>query len=313
MAGNLHNRIAFILILLAVVLTADGVRSADRILSADPGQLVRIRMQNARVLTGYADAQSDDRQLVLRGTSANVVLRTRVPWEHVRSAIVADSELSAQQLRQQWTQIVTPGPPSMFRNAALTNVRSVASEDGHTAIRNSVGGLVTVSGSPDRLRNSPDLAVRSLQFSTQPANWDADAAIDGLQITVVPTDRWGRLVAVDGQLDLNLLGLTHSPGGQAQPGLSPVEFPVLETWTQTVRRSDFTSAGAFYRLEYRKLRPDIDTDVVPLGLLSGRLTVPGTGTFAASEEVTVFRPYSPLRDLHQMFRGTRTLPPESRD
>jgi len=35
--------------------------------------------------------------------------------------------------------------------------------------------------------------------------------------------------------------------------------------------------------------------------------------FAANEGVTLLRPFSPTRDFHQMFRGTRTVPGEVRD
>lgn len=153
--------------------------------------------------------------------------------------------------------------------------------------------------------------VRSLQFFTQAANWDNDAEIDGLLIQIRPVDEVGRLVPVNGTLELKLMGLSRTLGGEVQQGLSPVEFPVLDTWSQIVSRADFNNEGAVYRLAFRHYRPGRDVSVDPVGLSKARLAVPGVGAFDASEDVTVLRPYSYIRDQHQMFRGTRMLSGEN--
>ena len=105
----------------------------------------------------------------------------------------------------------------------------------------------------------------------------------------------------------------QSQGGQAQLSRSPIEFPELETWDQPVHRADFTVEGAVYRLDFRRFDAERDTAVVPVGLFSARLSVPSVGTFAATENVTLLRPYSLIRDVHQMHNGTRRLPDKFHD
>ncbi|MBC7967726.1 MAG: hypothetical protein H7Z17_17570 [Fuerstia sp.] len=214
-------------------------------------------------------------------------------------------------------QLMSEGPRSAFSASPLSEPASRPSE-GTSSSRSMhrASGVVTISPGDSVIQTSGTglhSRVRSLQLATQLANWDNDAAIDGLVVRIQPLNDFGQLVPAEGRLNLKLVGLSQSQGGQAQLSRSPVEFPELETWDQPVHRADFTADGAVYRLAFRRFDAERDTDVVPVGLVSARLSVPSVGTFAATENVTLLRPYSLIRDVHQQFNGTRHLRGEFKD
>ena len=286
---------------------------ASTALAEMPATVVTVHMRNGKMTKGLVDADTDKFHLVLRRASANVVLRTRVPWMSVSLVTADEWVLSAEQMKLLIPQLSSMGSRTAFNGSSFIKDSRPYWIAGDTAALASRGGVVSVAVSDRSGDIHAARSVKSLQLVTQLANWDSDAAIDGLLVEIRPLDQFGQLVPVDGQLNLKLLGLSRTPGGQVQPGLSPVEFPELATWTQAVHKADFMREGAIYRLEFRGFRPERDLSIDPVGMISARLVVPGTGTFAASEGLTVLRPYSPIRDFHQMFRGTRTLPREVRD
>ena len=303
------------LALLAAILHC---RAAGVVWSDDASTVVTLLLANGRKTLGLIDSTTDDMHLVIRQSSASVVLRTRVPWISIASIDIENQSVTVTELQQRLPQLHTVGPRSAFAVSPSTVVIQREADPEFESVSPYRGNVVTISSdAPETVSPASPVTpsaqrrVRSLQFSTQPANWDDDAEVDGLLIQIRPVDEVGRLVPVNGTLDLKLLGLSRTSGGQVQPGLSPVEFPVLDSWSQAVRRADFTNEGAVYRLAFRHYRPDREVSVDPVGLTNARLSVSGVGTFAASEDITLLRPYSHIRDQHQMFRGTRMLPDEN--
>ncbi len=281
---------------------------------------VTVYMMNGRKTIGQVDSTTDETHLVIRRSSANVVLRTRVLWTSINKVEIDKQTVSVNSFQQQWPDLKSDGPQSAFALSPSSIKIYRASDPESESVSSRHGNVMTITNElPASIAAATatgarsQASVRSLQFFTQAANWDDDVAIDGLLIHVRPVDASGHMVAINGTLDVKLIGLTQTLGGQVQQGRSPVEFPVLETWSQPIRQSDFTSEGAVYRLEFRRYQPDQDVNVEPIGLTNARLSVPSVGTFAATEDLTWLRPYSQIRDLHQMYRGTRILPQETRD
>lgn len=281
---------------------------------------VTVRLQHGRSMKGFVDEGSNDTHLLLRRTSPQVILRTQLPWTAVASVKFNGQELTAEELKQRLPELSSSGPRSLFPDSSSNVLVHRSQENGVTAVAHDRPAVVTIvpesqpSGqSAAAFKTAARSRVRSLQLITQLANWDNDAAIDGLVVRIQPLNDVGGVVAVDGRLSLKLVSLTETQGGQVQFGRSPVEFPELETWDQPVRRSDFTTDGAVYRLEFRRFDAERDIAVIPVGMVSARLSVPSVGTFAATENVTLLRPYSLIRDVHQQFRGTRQLPGEFKD
>lgn len=282
-------------------------------LAGTPPTAVTVYMLNGKLTKGLVDAETDDVHLVIRRESPNVLLRTRVPWMSVSIVTAGESVLSVEQMKSQIPQLSSIGPKSAAERISFVTSSDQSWIPGPVAAGSSRGEIVPVMASDLSGIGNPARSVKSLQLITRLANWDNDAEIDGLLVEIRPLDQFGQLVTVNGQLNLKLMGISRTLGGHAQPGLSPVEFPELATWTQAVHKADFMPEGAIYRLEFRNFRPERDLSIDPVGTISARLVVPGTGTFAANEGLTVLRPYSPTRDFHQMFRGTRMVPGEVRD
>lgn len=298
---------------LALLTTLLNCLLAGSVQSEDDSSIVTLHLVNGRTTIGSVDAETNDLHLVIRRSSANVILRTKVRWASISRIDIDDRPVATGELKQRLPELVSERPRSVFADASSSvKIQSQADRDS-ALVSSTCGNVVTITSSPREPVSVAAVAraqVKSLQFCTQPANWDNDAEIDGLQIQVRPVDESGRLVRVNGTLEIKLTGLSRTLGGQTQPGLSPVEFPVLETWSQRVRQTDFTNEGAMYRLVFRHDSPDRDLSIDAAGLTSARLIVPGVGTMAATEPLTLLRPYSQMRDQHQMFRGTRILPSE---
>ena len=309
MVSAFWNRVTGVLLT-----TLLGCFSGSRVFSEDAATVIIVRLDHGGRMAGQVDAESDNSHLVIRRTSSNVVIRTRVAWTAIASVVADGNTLSAEQLKERFASLASEGPCS-----ALVGNKSLESshrppQQAPSALSSTLSNVVTFAPSTSHVTSSPTRQrrqkVQSLQITTQPGNWDSDEEIDGLLVQILPVDEVGRVVPVEGQIDLKLFGISRSQGGQAQTSTSPLEFPQLAAWSRSVHRADFTSDGAVYRLEFRGFRPERDVSVEAIGLLNARLVIPGQGTFAASEGLTVLRPYSPVRDLHQMFDGTRSLPLE---
>lgn len=288
--------------------TLNGTVSAQ-----DASTIVAVRLRHAHQPVGRVDVATDDEALVLRHAFGGVVVRTRIPWTSITEVVMNNATISIDELKRQLPSLMSQGPPSAFAFISSTATSDSASTRKSPAEAPYQGRpvIVLASATSESLsRTTITGRPRSLQLATQPANWDSDAEVDGLLVAVRPVDEFGRLIPVNGQLSLKLYGLAATQGGQSQRTSSPFEFPVVEETSLVIRREDFTPEGAVYRLEFRRFSPERDPAIDAVGLLNGRLVVPGIGTFAASESITWLRPYSPLRDMHQMFEGRRSLPRE---
>jgi hypothetical protein len=71
--------------------------------------------------------------------------------------------------------------------------------------------------------------------------------------------------------------------------------------------SDFGPNGATVDLPFKKLDPERDLDVIPVGLLQARLGISGQGSFQAPATELWLRPTSYLRDELQLHTGQRSL------
>lgn len=83
---------------------------------------------------------------------------------------------------------------------------------------------------------------------------------------------------------------------------------VVEDWTRQLSPSDFGPNGATVDLPFRKLDPERDLDVIPVGLLQARMGISGQGSFQAPATEFWLRPTSYLRDELQLHTGSRLLP-----
>ncbi len=89
----------------------------------------------------------------------------------------------------------------------------------------------------------------------------------------------------------------RSPGSAVGPSASPPD--------------QFGPAGAIIKLPFQAPQPDFDLRLGPYGLVHARLSLPGNGSFEASQGMLRIRPYSAVRDQQQQLNGERFFDVES--
>jgi hypothetical protein len=135
----------------------------------------------------------------------------------------------------------------------------------------------------------------SLEISAEPANWDRDVETDGLRLYVWPLDAQGRLVAVRGQLRVELSAPSHGPAWRDLPKNT------LETWTVQIKPQDFEMGRpAVVQLPYRRRHPQFNLDIASAALATATLGINGRGVLSASDANVYLRPLSRYHDELQL-------------
>jgi hypothetical protein len=148
--------------------------------------------------------------------------------------------------------------------------------------------------------------VASVQFDAHLANWDGDVETDGLIIQVLPLDETGHVIAVSGNVQIELYGQRRIPFQDAASKRGR-RIERLAHWTRLVVLPDILIDGAWYKLPFQADHPEFDTDLGRSGLVHVRLVVPGAGVFESSIDGIRIRPFAPLRDEMERVEGRRFL------
>ena len=137
----------------------------------------------------------------------------------------------------------------------------------------------------------------SLRAHVEVANWDSDAATDGLALWIQPVDELGQPVVTRGVLTVELQvppsdfdGMTHGRGERLRR---------VQRWTVRISEEDL-AGGCRLALPWRGEAPVDHATVVPSGLVQIRFVVPGEGTFEAQQDGVRLRKFAPLQ--HQGYR-----------
>lgn len=242
-------------------------QSADRL---PPGTLVQVERTDGQILTGHLEVASNETTVLLRSELPGIVLRTAIPRSHIRRI---RRYRPAPGFEVQRPRAERPGFPRGRFDAVH--------------------------------RQSFDGRVQSLEVRAWPANWDEDAALDGLQLQVVPLNAAGEVVPVAGSLNVQLVARGFN-NYRERDTVKPVE-----RWSRKLETREFTRDGAVVNLEFDRIDPEKDLNLIPVGLLNVELGVSGQKVFRASQAEVWFRPPSYIRDELQLHTGDRRL--ESRD
>ena len=249
-------------------------RAGDKTNPECTNTLVEIETTSGRKLVGHLDPASDTRTVQLRSERPGIVLTTKVPGSTIRRIGHYDG---SRVLR-------LDGPPPSHYNARGSEV------------------IESPPALPVQLASTTSDRVQTLRVDAWPENWDRDAALDGLRLLVTPVTAQGAPVAARGTLTVQLIARRFS-GVREDDTVS-----VIEEWSRQLSPSDFGPNGAIVDLPFRKLDPERDLDVIPVGLLQARLGVSGQGSFQASATEFWLRPTSYVRDEQQLHTGSRLLP-----
>lgn len=241
--------------------------------------------------------------LVLVWNRTGVELRRRLGWSRLASASHDGREITIEVLRQAVNELAAseplatppedlpPGVPARVRPAPPARYASFTAPD-----------LPVAVAEPE----PPPARVTHLAVDASAANWDRDAASDGLVLYLEPRDADGQTVAVRGTVHCELLGFR--PGYENVAGL----LPRLGTWTRRLEPDQGSYRGWRLELPFQAFHPERRTDLASLGLLFVRLNVPGQGTFAATVDWLRLRQPSVIRDKLQLITGQRLTSPELR-
>ena len=144
-------------------------------------------------------------------------------------------------------------------------------------------------------------------------------------VRVYPLDADGAVVPVRGTLTVDLWAeVTPERSGwdwRQEP------FQNAGHWTEVVRPADFGGHrrgavvdGASYRLRfYPSFHPEFEHWMAWRGAVHACLAVPGQGTFEATDDMAIIRPWSTVREhlqqvtRHGYFPGYRYFPDERTD
>lgn len=243
------------------------------------GESVELEIDSHRVVAGVLDERTDDDMVWLARKSDRMTLWSGFPATRVvRCQVVSADPLAA---ASQFPDEVAP-PES-------------ASDGGCAALQDDP---------PDAARQ-----VVSIEVRAEVANLDGDVAPDGLRVWIRPIDRFGQTVAATGQVEFQLLGQRRDWRGGRHDLRGP-QFLALQRWSQRIQAADATFDGVQTTLWFRNFSPGRDLDIANNALLLARLSIPGHGVFAASDDRLFLRPWSQLRDDLQQRTESRYFPEE---
>ncbi len=262
---------------------------------------ITVHLASGRTFTARVDPRTDAAQLWLRWEHGSAVLQRPIRWDRVVRAEVAGEEISGPQLRQIVQTIrrdASPPDETAATRKRLELAPSVTPIQPAPIRPNSPTG----DAAPEWRRVPPP--IRSVAIEAWVANWDGDVEVDGLIVHVYPLDAAGATVPVRGVLEVDLQGQRHGALKRRQ------SFIGLGRWVRSVRPEDFGPSGVIYRLPFQSVHPEFDLAADPYGAVHVRLSVPGHGTFDATQSMVRIRPYSAIRDDWQQATGRRFFPQE---
>lgn len=244
---------------------------------AEASELVVVWLEDGRMLAGEVDPRTDDERLWLRSTAPTFVVATSAAWEHVKAVTANGTRLSVDAFAKRVDQL-RPRP-------ADANALPPPAREADANVATAVTRPIQQPNSATR--------VASLDVEARVANWDQDAATDGVEIRVYPRNTFGEVVPGSGQITATLIARNPLPAHD------PDAFPQLGRWSLQANLNDFGPNGAVYRLPFRGEHPDAEISLEPFGLVEVSFYVFGQGRFT-SDATVYLRQFNPI--LHDLQR-----------
>ena len=244
--------------------------------TASASSLVVVWLEDGRMLAGEVDPRTDDTRLWLRSTSPTFAIATSAAWKHITAANANGKWLPVEEFSKRVDEF-RPAQPDP--NALPVPARDVPN--------------VTTPVIRSIQQSNAATRVVTLDVEARVANWDQDAATDGVEIRVFPRNTFGEIVPVSGQITARMVARNRLPADDANA------FPQFGNWSLQADTSDFTPYGAVYRLPFRGRHPEATTSLEPHGLVEVTLFAPGQGRFLADTPLFIQR-FNPVRrDMQQ--------------
>jgi len=252
---------------------------------------ITVFLESGRSFTGYVDARSDAKRLVLRFEGAATKLWRTMDWSRVTGGEYQAARLSAEALAELAGQLASkaeslPDPREAAEHAAPPVPPGTTQAD-------QVSAAMAASE-----------RVQSIAVDAVLVNWDADVEADGLELQVVALDGRGRAVPARGTLEVQLIGVRPAAANGRYVHSRGEPLPRIGTWTRAFA-TVAGSPGGVFRLPFQAIDPQVNTEIGPFGLVHARLVLPGHGVFEATVELVRIRPFSPIRDRLEQLDGRR--------
>ncbi|MDA0835338.1 MAG: hypothetical protein O3A29_18840 [Planctomycetota bacterium] len=266
---------------------------------ADEGRLT-IQLTTGRTVSGVIDAQTDETRLWLRLSERDIILSSAFEWSEIELIHLKEKQLTRDDVLNLVLEVkgdTTPETELARRIAFWFPGGSTAPGYDEPMFPERA---IPPPPQPDvSLREATSVdrerRITSLEIEAFPMNWDRDPELDGLLVMVRPLDANENVVPVRGQIRLQLYGERYAQS-TFRSFDSSILFPQLGTWTERLDVDDFGRDGAAIKLPYRRLNPDLNTDLAAYALLTARMGVAGQGSFDASVADVLIRPASRYRD-----------------
>jgi len=264
---------------------------------------ISVSVASGRTFVGQLDPQTDRDLLWLRIGDGAIVLRRPIEWGRVVRVRQGTKQLTADDLqslalglKQAPHRPLLPPPPVPAADWTVAKTWLTIPPTGPAPNGN---------GEPNGQRGTElPPTVASLQIEAELGHWTWTVEPSGIVVYIHPTTADGTLVPIDGTLAVDCIAQRPASQGEGN-GLD-----TIGRWTQMVRPTDFGPLGAEYRFPFQAVHPEFDYELLPHGIVHARLTVPGQGTFEASQAMVRLRPYSSVRDRLQQQTGSRYAPIE---
>jgi hypothetical protein len=240
---------------------------------------VTVELASGRVFTGAVDTATNERELWLRFDAPSGAFLRPIEWDRVTKATLGEAELTVDELRARVDELGTEHP-------LIGQIRQ------RPGVRFAPPQRETVIPVPEPAR------IRSLQIEASIGNWDADAEQDGIVVRALPLDGDDQIVAVDGVLEVRLIGVS----GKRRPSPSNLarardtQRPIIGHWTVSLTVDQFGSYGAVVKLPFQAVDPQFDPHIRSLGTVQADLAVAGQDVFHARAELVRLRPFAIRND-----------------
>lgn len=261
---------------------------------------ISVEVASGRTFVGQVDPASDEQLLWLRWTRGTLSVVRPLEWGCVTAVTVGQQRFSSAELQTALAAIRQTLPIAL-------SPFGVEVPGGEPPMPGFAGVMASAEllplevayrqAGPVPRPPAPVVPVASLEIDVRLANWDGDAADDGLLVEIRPRDACGVLIAVEGTLCVDLVGKRKHPVSR------PRDFLRLGRTTLPVHVADFGLQGATYRVPFGSPDPAQDTSLIPQGLVHVELSVPGQGVVEATDAAVDFRPYRPFRDQMEQAAG----------
>ena len=250
---------------------------------------VTLTLHDGRSVVGLVDDQTNRQALALRNAEKGIELISSFAWLQIRSLQFAEETLTG-------SAAVEWALENRSRGATFADLITEASPPSTKSV--------------EKVKAVP-IRPASISILGQLANWDRDAAPEGIEVALMPVDAAGLPAPARGQLELKLIieqdplidigGVSHQPA-----------YREIAKKSFSVEVKNFVNGVAIFRLPIRELPTDLPNDVACTGLVHARLSIPGYRVLSASDSQVMLRDMTRFREQKRLFSQERFFPFENR-